>query len=98
MTLPPWEYLLLAFNPGEGEAGFPDLFNPIWITAAVLLVLQVIIYNVRTRQLHRFEPLANMQEWLLWTGVITFFMVIVEAIFKWYFLTVLITLGLGLAA
>jgi hypothetical protein len=99
VTLAPWDYLFVAFNPGVGgRAGFPDLFNPIWVTAAVVLVLQVIIYNVRTRQLHRFEPLANMQEWLLWTGLITCFMVIVEAIFQWYFLFVVLTLGLGLAA
>jgi hypothetical protein len=102
VTLLPWEYLFVAFSPGEIRGvdlpGFPDLYNPLWISALVILVLQVIIYNVRTRQLHRFEPLVTMQEWLLWTGVITMFMVIVEAIFNWYFLFVVLTLALGLAA
>jgi hypothetical protein len=102
VTLPPWEYLFVSFNPGEIRGvpvpGFPDLYNPLWIAAAAVLVLQVIIYNVRTRQLRRFEPLVTMQEWLLWTGVITMFMILVEAVFNWYFLFVVLTVGLGLAA
>lgn len=102
MTRPPWEYLFIAFSPGEirgvSQPGFPDLFTPLWVASLALLVVQVVIYNVRTRQLRRFEPLVTMQEWLLWTGLITFFMVIVEAVFNWYFIFVVITLGLGLAA
>ena len=93
MTLSPTDYLLTPFN----SRSFPDLFHHIWIAALVLLVIQVILYNVRTRQLHRHEPLVNMQEWLLWTGVITFGMLLVEAIFYWYFLFVLLTIALGVA-
>ena len=102
VTLLPWEYLFVAFNPGQIRGvpvpGFPDLYNPLWIAAAVILVLQVAIYNVRTRQLRRFEPLVTMQEWLLWTGVITMVMILVEAVFNWYFIFVVLTIALGLAA
>ena len=88
MTLAPWDYFFRPFNSIE----FPDLLTPIWVLALVLLVAQVVLYNVRSRQLHRHEPLVAMQEWLLWTGVITFSLLLIEAVFAWYFLFVLVTL------
>lgn len=94
MTHAPWEYLLKVFNDRE----FPDLFHPLWVAALVLLVVQVVLYNVRSRQLHRHEPLVSLQEWLLWTGLLTFGLVLVMAVFHWYFVFVLVTLALGLAA
>ena len=94
MTRSPLDYLFTAFN----SANFPDLFWPLSITAGVLLIGQVILYNVRTRQLHRYEPLVTMQEWLFWTGVITFSLLLIMALFVWYFFFVLITIALGVAA
>ncbi len=94
MKLAPWEYLFEPFN----TPGFPDLFDPLWVTALVLLIAQIVLYNVRTRQLHRHEPLVTMQEWLLWTGISTFGLLVVGAVFKWYFVFLLITLVAGLAA
>ena len=94
MTLQPWDYLLKPFNARM----FPDLFYPLLIASIVLLAGQVILYNVRTRQLHRHEPLVAMQEWLLWTGVIAFSLLIAMAVFVWYFffvvITVVVTMGL----
>ncbi len=94
MTHVPWDYLFRPFNSIE----FPDLLTPIWVVSLILLVAQVVLYNLRTRQLHRHEPLVAMQEWLLWTGVITFSMILIEAVFAWYFLFVIVTVGVGLAA
>jgi hypothetical protein len=91
VTRAPWEYLFIPFN----SVNFPDLFHPLWIVSLALLVGQVILYNVRTRQLRHHEPLVTMQEWLLWTGVITFSMIIVEALFVWYFVFVLATVLIG---
>ena len=94
MSRSPLDYLFTAFN----SANFPDLFWPLSITAGVLLIGQVVLYNVRTRQLHRYEPLVTMQEWLFWTGVITFSLLLIMALFVWYFFFVLITIALGVAA
>ncbi|MBA2255387.1 MAG: hypothetical protein H0W07_09760 [Chloroflexi bacterium] len=93
MTLSPLEYLFKQFNSDL----FPDLFHPIWIAAAALLIVQVILYNLRSRQLHRHEPLVTMQEWLLWTGIAVFGLVLVMAVFSWYFFFVLLTLAIGVA-
>jgi len=80
-----------------GPEKFPDLWLPLMIAATILLIGTVILYNVRVRQLHRYEPLRTMQEWLLWTGLIFFGMLLVEGIFRFYFLFVLGTVIVGLA-
>ncbi len=92
MTFAPWEYLFLPFN----SVNFPDLFHPTWIASLVLLIVLVILYNVRTRALHRHPPYLDMYEWLLWTGVITFGMLVVEALFVFDFLLVLLTMAIGI--
>ena len=93
MKLGPLDYLRVEFT----QQNFPDIFTPIWIAAAVLLVVQVILYNVRSRQLHRHEPLRTLQEWLLWTGMIVFGLLLTATLFRFYFFFVLLTLAVGLA-
>ena len=93
MTLAPWEYLFKPFNSDN----FPDLFHPTWIAAAVLLIILAILYSVRTRALRRHPPYLDLWEWLWWTGLITFSLLIIEALFVFSFLLVLTTeiIGLG---
>lgn len=85
MTLPPWEYLFLPFN----SHNFPDLFNAVWISSIVLLVVLVVLYNVRTRALRRHAPYLDLYEWLLWTGIILFSLLLVFSVFVWDFFFVL---------
>ena len=92
MTLPPWEYLFLSFN----SRNFPDLFYPTWIAAAVLLVVLGVLYNVRTRALHRHPAYADLWEWLWWTGLITFSLLIIESLFVFDFFIVLLTEFVGI--
>lgn len=93
MTLLPWEYLFESFN----DTNFPDLFHPTWIASAVLLAILALLYNVRTRTLHKHPPYADLWEWLWWTGLITFSLIIIEALFVFDFILVLLTeiIGLG---
>ena len=79
------------------EGHFSDLFQPIWIAALVLLIGTVVLYNVRSRQLHRHEPLRTLQEWLLWTGLTTFGLILVGAVFHFYFLFVFLFIVIGIA-
>jgi hypothetical protein len=94
VTRLPWEYLFQPFD----DRNFPDLFNPVWVASLVLLVVLVVMYNFRTRTLHRHEPYLTMYEWLLWTGFVTFSLLIVGAIFKFDFLIVVLVAIIGLAA
>jgi len=93
VTLAPWDYLFLSFNSGN----FADLFYPTWIAALVLLVVLIVLYNVRTKALHRHPPYVDLWEWLWWTGLITFSLLLIEAVFQFDFILVLATeiIGLG---
>ncbi len=92
MTLAPWEYLFLSFN----QANFPDLFDYVWIAAAALLAATVVLYFVRTRQLKRHQPYLDLYEWILWTGVILYSLILVYAVFHFDFVIVIATIPVGL--
>jgi len=91
VTLPPWDYLFLPFN----DVNFPDLFNPIWIFSVVGIVATVLLYNVRTRQLRRHQVYLDLYEWLLWAGVIFFFLILVYAVFHFDFLFTVLSIPVG---
>lgn len=92
MTLPPWDYLFTSFS----SRNFPDIFHPTWIAALVLLVVLAVMYNVRTRALHKHPPYVDLWEWLWWTGLITFSLIAVEALFIFDYILVLLTQIIGL--
>jgi uncharacterized membrane protein len=92
VTLYPWDYFWIPFN----QANFPDLFTPIWIASLVLLVALVVVYNVRTRHLHRHRLYLDMWEWLLWTGLITFTLSVLGAVFQFDFAVEMVILLTGL--
>ena len=87
MTLAPWDYLFVSFN----SQNFPDIFHPTWIASLVLLAILTILYNVRTRALHRHAIYLEMWEWLWWTGLITFSLLIIESLFVFDYFIVLTT-------
>ncbi len=93
MTFAPWEYLFISFN----SKNFPDLFHMTWIASVILLVTLGILYLVRTRALHGHPPYLEMWEYLWWTGLITFSLIIIEALFVFDFFIVLLTeiIGIG---
>jgi len=88
----PWEYLFQQFS----QETFPDLYTPIWMASILLLVATVIVYNVRTRQLHRHKVYLEMYEWILWTGIIVSGLIVVYSIFRFDWIIVLSTLVLGM--
>ena len=92
MTLAPWDYLFQSFN----HDNFPDIFHPVWVASLILLVVLLVLYNVRTKALHRHPPYAEMWEWLWWTGLITFSLLIIEALFVFDFFLVLVTALIGM--
>ncbi len=88
----PWEYFFDAFD----KVNFPDLFDPIWMGSLVLLLALIVLYTLRTRALHRHRLYLDMWEWLFWSGLITFFLLIVGAIFRFDFIVILVILFGGL--
>ena len=88
----PWEYLFLPFSPHN----FPDLFDATWIASLVLLGVLIVLYTLRTRALHRHRLYGEMWEWLFWTGLITFLLLVLGALFKFDFVVELVILAVGL--
>lgn len=82
---------------GFNAVNFQDIFYPISIGAFVLLIGAIVLYNVQTRRLHRHPVLMDLHEWLLWTGICVFGLVLVEAIFSFYFAFVITTIVIGCA-
>lgn len=92
MTQLPWEYFWIGFN----KDNFPDIFDPIWMGSGILLIILITLYVLRTRALHRHRLYLDMWEWLFWTGLITFFLLIVGAIFQFDFAVILVIMATGL--
>jgi hypothetical protein len=93
VRLPLWDYLFLPFNPHT----FPDLFTPTWVVSLVLLAGLVVLYNVRTRALHRHAPYLDLYEWLLWTGLCVFGLLATAATFSFDLIVVGIIAVVGLS-
>ena len=93
MRLPPWEYFFQPFNPHT----FPDLFTPMWVASLVLLGVLVVLYNVRTRALHRHAVYLDLWEWMLWSGLALFGLVLTASVFSFEFIVLLVILVVGLS-
>jgi hypothetical protein len=93
VRLLPWEYFFTRFS----VHAFPDLYTPMWVAALALLVILVVLYNVRTRALHRHAVYLDMWEWLLWTGISLFGLILVASVFNFYLVVLLVILFTGLA-
>jgi hypothetical protein len=93
LLVAPWDYLFVPFNPHT----FPDLFTPMWVASLVLLAVLVVLYNVRTRALHRHAPYLDMWEWLLWTGLSLFGLILTASLFMFEFIVLLVILATGLS-
>lgn len=92
MRLAPWEYLLTRFSAHT----LPDIYTITWVATVGLLVILVLLYNARTRTLHRHAPYLDMYEWLLWTGISLFGLILVAVIFNFYVIVMLVILFTGL--
>ncbi len=86
----------LFLTGGFSPQNFQDLFYPISVAALVFLIATIVLYNVQTRRLAHHPPLVAMQEWLFWTGLSFFGLLLVYATFKFYFIFVLVTILLGI--
>jgi hypothetical protein len=93
VQLPPWDYLFTPFNPHT----FPDLFTPMWVASLVLLGVLVVLYNVRTRALHRHAVYLDLWEWILWSGLALFGLVLTASVFAFEFIVLLVILAVGLS-
>jgi len=92
-----WNALWVPFDKAAGGGiGFSELPILVGLASLILLVVAVILYNIQTRRLRRHAPLVNREEWLLWTAICVFGLLLVEDVFHFYFITIVLTLAIGL--
>jgi hypothetical protein len=89
----PWEYLWIGFNP----INFGPIFDMTWRFSAVMFVVAIIFYNFQGRRLRNYAVFLDLNEWLLWTSLGIFSLLIMYCIFGFDFIFVLPTMVGGAA-
>ncbi|MGD0019651.1 MAG: hypothetical protein ABSD62_10395 [Candidatus Limnocylindrales bacterium] len=88
MNRAPWEYLFIGFNTDN----FAPIFTITWMFSAAILLLTIFFYNFQGRRLRNYAVFLDLNEWLLWTSIGTFSLLIMYVIFNFDFLFVLPTM------
>jgi hypothetical protein len=87
------DILLTGFN----DTNFHSLFTPTLELSIILLVVGVIMYNFQGRRLHAYSVFLDLNEWLLWTTMAVFLLLIMYCTFGFDFIFVLPTMVGGAA-
>jgi hypothetical protein len=92
----PWNQistLLLGFD----STHFPAIWQPTWQLSVTLFVLGIVFYNFQGRRLHAYSVFLDLNEWLMWTTVGTFSLMLMYCVFGLDFIFVLPTMVGGAA-
>jgi hypothetical protein len=87
----PWnqlDLLLIGFN----TVNFPLIFERTWQLSAALLVLGIIFYNFQGRRMHAYSVFLDLNEWLMWTTIGVFSLLLMFSVFGFDFIFVLPTM------
>ena len=88
MNRAPWEYMLIGFSPQN----FEPIFQVTWMFSLAMIVFAIVFYNFQGRRLHNYSVFLDLNEWMLWTSIGTFSLLIMYAIFSFDFIFVLPTM------
>jgi hypothetical protein len=87
----PWNNistLLIGFN----SLNFPAIFERTWQLSLALLVAGIIFYNFQGRRMHAYSVFLDLNEWLMWTTVGVFALILMYSVFGFDFIFVLPTM------
>jgi hypothetical protein len=87
----PWNQLSLLLI-GFNSVNFPALFTLTWQLSLALLVAGVLFYNFQSRRMHAYSVLLDLNEWLMWTSVGVFLLLLMFVLFNFDFIFVLPTM------
>lgn len=88
MNRAPWEYLFIGFN----NLNFAPIFDMTWRFALGMLVLTIVFYNFQGRRMRNYAVFLDLNEWLLWTSIGVFSLLLMYAVFGFDFIFVLPTM------
>jgi hypothetical protein len=84
----PWEYLWIAFN----SENFEPIYKAVQYFSLAMIVVTVVFYNFQSRRLRNFAVFLDLNEWLLWTAIGIFSLLLMYTIFLFDFIFVLPTM------
>jgi hypothetical protein len=90
----PWnqlDLLLTAFNDGN----FHRLWAPAWQISVAFLALVFFFYNFQSRRLRAYSVFLDLNEWLMWTTLGVFGLLLMFTVFGFDFIFVLPTMVAG---
>ena len=88
MNRAPWEYLFIGFN----AVNFAPIFDMTWRFALAMLVLTIVFYNFQGRRMRNYAVFLDLNEWLLWTSMGVFSLLLMYSVFGFDFIFVLPTM------
>jgi hypothetical protein len=89
----PWEYLWIGFN-GEN---FRPIYQATQYFSLAMIVITFAYYNFQSRRLRNYAVFLDLNEWLLWTSVGVFALLLMYTVFQFDFIFVLPTMIGGAA-
>ena len=92
----PWNQLSLLLI-GFDSVNFPALFTLTWQLSVALLVVGILFYNFQSRRMHAYSVFLDLNEWLMWTSVGVFLLLLMYVVFNFDFIFVLPTMIGGAA-
>jgi hypothetical protein len=87
----PWnqlDLLLVGFN----GTNFPLINMIVGQLSVAFLVISVVFYNFQSRRMHAYSVFLDLNEWLMWTSVGVFGLLIMFFVFGFDFIFVLPTM------
>jgi len=90
----PWNQINLLLT-GFNVTNFPAIYTLTMQLSVGLLVLAIIFYNFQGRRLHAYSVFLDLNEWLMWTSVGVFSLLLMYCVFGFDFVFVLPTMLVG---
>jgi hypothetical protein len=90
----PWNQINLLLS-GFNDTNFKLICVPVLQVSAVLLVVACFFYYIQSRRLRNYSVYLDLNEWLLWTSMGTFLLLIMYVVFGFDFIFVLPTMLIG---
>ena len=87
----PWNQIDLLLT-GFNQTNFPAINMIVGQLAVALLIVSVVFYNFQGKRLHAYSVFLDLNEWLLWTSMGVFSLLLLFFVFQFDFLFVLPTM------
>jgi hypothetical protein len=87
----PWNQIDLLLT-GFNQTNFPAIDMIVGQLSVALLIVSVVFYNFQGKRLHAYSVFLDLNEWLLWTSMGVFSLLLLFFVFQFDFLFVLPTM------